>query len=174
MPRATHRHTAVLNWRNNTFVLASSRHSPYLPESLRQPRPAQLRLVPGSTGESCTAACLRASSLANGSTSGGGTRLDCDPHSFEWANQVEELAAHFPCERGFATVTGPDIPNYVVQVGNEYYQRCLVSEGSWTCNANHRATQRLCPCMPSVAGAAHTPAGKRLLSRTKGRRVRTG
>lgn len=189
VPRATHRHTAVLRWRNNTFVLASARRSPYLPEQFRQLRPSELRLVAGGAGESCTAACSRASRVANGSTSGSdaGARLECDRQSFEWANQVEELASHFPCERGFATVTGPDIPNYVVQAGNEYYQRCLVSEGGWACDAHHSDTRRLCPCTPLVASAARSPtsassthgitprtrsAGK-LLGRTNGRRAKT-
>ena len=53
------------------------------------------------------------------------------------------------CERGFATVTGPDIPNYVVEPTNEYFQRCLVSEGGWACEAKHVATRRLCPCAPA-------------------------
>ena len=96
--------------------------------------------------------------------------MECDPHSFEWANDVEQLAQHFACERGFATVTGPDIPNYVVEPTNEYYQRCLVSEGGWACDAKHHATRRLCPCMPaggSRTGRAGRGGGAGLLSKAK-------
>ena len=168
VPRALHRHTAVLEWQGNTFVLASARRSPYLPDELREPRPEQLVLLTGAAGEACTDVCAR----GNGSDAGGGGATACDPLAFEWANEVEQLAARFPCEKGFATVTGPDIPNYVVQEGNEYYHRCLVSEGGWTCEAKHPATRRLCPCMPTAGrGAARTGGG--LLSRTKrGRRAK--
>jgi len=104
VPRAVHRHTAVLQYEGNTFVLASARHSPYLPEALRQPRPAELVLLPGGAGEHCNAVCARGgppNAEPNAASHGAGARLVCSAGDFEWANQVDELAAHFPCERGF-------------------------------------------------------------------------
>eukprot|EP00966_Prymnesium_polylepis_P079081 1832726-Prymnesium_polylepis.1 len=95
--------------------------------------PASARLVAADVGQSCDAACQRE-----------GRR--CAAEHFEFANQVERLREAFPCENGYATVTGPDIPNYVVEQQNEYAGRCLVSEGGYTCTARHRATRRLCPC----------------------------
>ena len=171
VPRALHRHTAVLTWQGNAFVLASARHSPYLPDELREQRPAQLALLTGAAGEACTDVCARGNRSGGGGGGGGG--LACEPLAFEWANDVDQLAARFPCERGFATVTGPDIPNYVVQEGNEYYRRCLVSEGGWTCEAKHPATRRLCPCMPTAGrGAARSGGGGGGLPRIKrGRRA---
>jgi len=39
--------------------------------------------------------------------------LHCDVDHFDFINSCEELAKHFPCERGYNNVQGPDIPNYV-------------------------------------------------------------
>jgi len=134
VPRAVHRHTLVLRLQGRTFVLASARQCPYLPSSLREYPPPSLSLVAAHTNEGCDAACSHL----------GGR---CEASLFEFANQVDQLQQHFPCERGFATVVGPDIPNYVVDPSNEYYQRCLITEGGSTCAAKHAATQRLCPCL---------------------------
>jgi len=166
VPRAVHRHTAVLEYKGNTFVLASARHSPYLPEPLRQPRPGELVLLVGGAGEHCNTVCARGDQ-PNVANQSGGARLACSAVDFEWANQVGELAAHFPCERGFATVTGPDIPNYVVEPTNEYFQRCLVSEGGWTCEAKHIATRRLCPCAPLAARLPGEGSSSRLFSQLR-------
>ena len=163
VPRAVHRHTAVLQYKGNTFVLASARHSPYLPESFQQLRPTELVLLAGGAGEHCNAVCARGDRPSTASPSGVG-RLACSAVDFEWANQVGQLAAHFPCERGFATVTGADIPNYVTEPANEYFQRCLVSEGGWTCEAKHPATRRLCPCAPRAARLPSGGSSSRLLS----------
>ena len=48
----------------------------------------------------------------------------CEQELFEFANQVVQLSQHFPCEKGFATVSGPDIPNYVVEQTDQYGGRC--------------------------------------------------
>ncbi|KAL1527650.1 hypothetical protein AB1Y20_009036 [Prymnesium parvum] len=133
VPRATHKHTAVLRYRGATFVLASARWSPYLPERLKSYFPKTATFIKGATGESCNDACQR-------------NTYKCASDLFEFANQVDRLSEFFSCERGFATVTGPDIPNYVVDPSNEYAGRCLVSEGGSQCAAVHRHTQRLCPC----------------------------
>lgn len=135
VPRATHRQTTVLNFRGTTFVLASSRWSPYLPEHLKTHFPESARFVTGNPAESCDSACHREG-------------YNCDASLFEFANQVDKLQQHFPCEKGFATVGGADIPNYVVDPSNAYAGRCLVSEGGYLCNAKHPATRRLCPCAP--------------------------
>ncbi|KAL3908214.1 MAG: hypothetical protein SGPRY_009886 [Prymnesium sp.] len=79
VPRATHKHTAVLRRRGTTFVLASSRWSPYLPDSLRDFFPKSAHFVRGATGESCESACRR-----------DGAR--CELGLFEFANQVTQRA----------------------------------------------------------------------------------
>lgn len=138
VPRGAHRHTSVLRHRGNTFVLASSRFSPYLPPQLRELPPAGMALRAGERGQSCDAVC-------------GAVQARCQQSAFEFANQVKALRAAFPCENGFATVVGPDIPNYVPVASNEYSRRCLVSEGGSLCTASHKDTRRLCPCIPSAA-----------------------
>lgn len=79
VPRATHKHTAVLRRRGTTFVFASSRWSPYLPDSLRDFFPKSAHFVRGATGESCESACRR-----------DGAR--CELGLFEFANQVTQRA----------------------------------------------------------------------------------
>uniref|UniRef100_A0A7S3AC40 alpha-1,3-mannosyl-glycoprotein 2-beta-N-acetylglucosaminyltransferase n=1 Tax=Haptolina ericina TaxID=156174 RepID=A0A7S3AC40_9EUKA len=145
VPRGTHRNTAVIRWRETTYVLASARWSPYLPPELREMPPVALSYVPAARGDSCTTACERFTRSAE--EGGSGRPHICTTRLFEFANQVEQLAAHFPCEKGFATVTGPDIPNYVVDPTDQYSGRCLISEGGWTCAAKHAHTRRLCACL---------------------------
>jgi hypothetical protein len=63
-------------------------------------------------------------------------------------NQCAALRAAFGCEAGCALVIGADVPCYNVDAGSASFKQCLVTETRSRCDARHRATERLCPCVP--------------------------
>jgi hypothetical protein len=73
-------------------------------------------------------------------------------------NQCAALRAAFGCEAGCALVTGADVPCYNVDDGSAAFRQCLVTETRSRCDARHRATERLCPCVPANAAANATRA----------------
>jgi alpha-1,3-mannosyl-glycoprotein beta-1,2-N-acetylglucosaminyltransferase len=124
-------------YRGLRLFLADARMSAWVPDAHREHRRAGLRPVAAKQQVSCVQACAAAP---------GG--MVCEASQFDFVNTCEALAAAFPCENGCRLVVGPDIPNYVNFPSDFQHQMCLVTDGVSTCGASHRATQRLCPCVP--------------------------
>ncbi|KAL6056846.1 alpha-1,3-mannosylglycoprotein 2-beta-N-acetylglucosaminyltransferase [Balamuthia mandrillaris] len=133
-PRAYHKHSQLVKFRKNVFLLSDQRKCSYLPDYLRQFPSPQTRFVACEQGESCTECCGRQDLL-------------CFPLDFPFAGNCSFLQLHFPCE-GCAMETGDDIPNYVSGVEDKNFGKCLLNEGIPTCEAWHPSTSRLCPCAP--------------------------
>lgn len=134
-PRGHHHNLAIVPYRGSTFLLADQRFSMLLPEALRIFASTTLQAIPGLLSEDCHSVCR-------------GVALTCEKQDFWFINTCKELKKHFPCERGCAMEVGPDLPNYVVGANLSTYQTCLIMEGGGsTCQASHKSTRRLCPCV---------------------------
>ena len=136
-PRGHSQHAIEVSIDGVTIILADERSCPYLPSHLRVRPSRGLTPVAAVQGQTCDAACRY-------------NHMKCHAPDFWFLNSCEVLAKFFPCEAGCALVLGDDIPNYVVSNRMDTYQKCLVSERQATCAASHRATTRLCACVPST------------------------
>lgn len=135
--RAEHEGVIVLpKAKDSIFLIADERECEYLPNSHRKMVSPSLKMTPGELGESCTSTCK-----AKGQA--------CDQAHFQYVNKCSALAAHFPCEEGCqGGVVGPDIPNYQDNKSKmQFYHRCLTTETTPTCHAQHFSGRRLCPCI---------------------------
>jgi alpha-1,3-mannosyl-glycoprotein beta-1,2-N-acetylglucosaminyltransferase len=126
--------TVIRTLRGATVILVDARMSPLCPAALRVPARTDLRATKAPESTSCTATCATAN-------------LVCDASQFEYINTCEALQAVFPCEEGCRLVVGPDIPNYVYSTQDTQAKMCLITDDVSTCEAAHRFTQRLCPCV---------------------------
>jgi len=122
--------------KDSIFLIADERECEYLPDSHRKLASPSFTMTPGNVGESCTSTCRATGQV-------------CDRAHFQYVNKCSALAAHFPCEEGCqGGVVGPDIPNYQDNKNKmEFYHRCLTTETTPTCNAEHFSGRRLCPCI---------------------------
>mmetsp|Transcript_32694 Transcript_32694/g.53013 ORF Transcript_32694/g.53013 Transcript_32694/m.53013 type:complete len:515 (+) Transcript_32694:79-1623(+) len=133
--RASHKHTTLIKSGGHQIILADLRQSPYVPDNLEILAPPNLQTISGSQGQSCSLVCDE-------------KQLQCSAGDFDRINDCALLVQKFPCEAGCSLEWGPDIPNYLSQVGDLHYGRCLVTEWVPTCEASHPFTRRLCPCIP--------------------------
>ena len=69
-----------------------------------------------------------------------------------FVNRCSALRAAFACEAGCAFVLGSDVPCYNVERTSAAFQQCLVTETRSRCDARHRDTRRLCPCVHASGG----------------------
>eukprot|EP00736_Rhodelphis_marinus_P008798 Rmarinus@m.24180 len=134
VPRAEHRDAIWISYKGKQLLLVDQRRSPFIPQEFLIEIDPALEFVAGSQGQSCRSTCVAA-----------GKR--CSEPDFDFGNRCDVLMSHFPCEKGCGTEMGRDIPNYVSDKLNENFQRCLTTEDEPTCDASHRSTSRLCPCM---------------------------
>jgi hypothetical protein len=148
-----------------SYVLADARRCEALPEALRLRAAPGLRHTRAPRGATCKAACADAGAVCDA------TQFWCAPprtracmHAlpaserlvlaqFRFVNQCAALRAAFGCEAGCALVTGADVPCYNVDDSSAAFRQCLVTETRSRCDARHRATERLCPCVPAAANA---------------------
>ncbi|KAK3274131.1 hypothetical protein CYMTET_17673 [Cymbomonas tetramitiformis] len=133
-PRAHHNHVAYARYEGVLLLVADARFAAVIPEALKIPPSASLQAVPARPASSCNGACADVG-------------LRCSEPDFWFINNCQELAKHFPCERGCALVLGPDIPNYVHNPALNTYQKCLVTQEQSRCSASHPSTTRLCACV---------------------------
>ncbi len=134
-PRGHHRFAAVVKPNPDSWVvLVDARHSDFAPGPLRVLRQPTLEVVAAAQQTSCDATCAARS-------------MRCDASQFDFINTCAELAKHFPCEQGCQLIVGDDIPNYVNDPTDYQHQMCLVTDASSTCQASHRSTKRICPCV---------------------------
>ncbi len=134
-PRGHSQHAIEVKVHGVTILLADERSCPYLPSHLRVRPSRGLTPIAAVQGQTCDAACRY-------------NHMKCHAPDFWFLNSCEVLANFFPCEAGCALVLGDDIPNYVVGNQMDTHQKCLVSERQATCAASHKATARLCSCVP--------------------------
>jgi hypothetical protein len=72
-------------------------------------------------------------------------------------NRCGALRDAFGCAGGCALAVGADVPCANVDEASAAFGQCLVTEARSRCDARHRATRRLCPCVPGNG----TQAGRR-------------
>ena len=105
------------------------------------PPPPPPAVVPRSAyrGESCTAACARAS-------------MTCEPTHFPVINNCATLRKHFRCV-GCEVNGGFDQPAWVAldAPSGSMPGHCLFNTDSafFSCDGKHALTVRLCPCVPA-------------------------
>lgn len=102
--------------------------------------PGGVSLVVGDKGESCAAACSRAS-------------LACAPAALPSANNCNVLRQHVACEAGCGTHPSlGGLPGYTVASADKPEQPTFCwtqpegSEADHSCEAANANIQRLCPC----------------------------
>jgi alpha-1,3-mannosyl-glycoprotein beta-1,2-N-acetylglucosaminyltransferase len=104
-----------------------------------------LVVVPsGQTGKSCSEVCEE---YSPSTAAAGDAAFDCYADAFAVVNECDVLRKHFACKTCEVN-WGPDIPNYVADVSDGNFGRCLVTKdlGATTCEGRHAHTKRLCPC----------------------------
>lgn len=97
--------------------------------------------IPATRGVSCTKTCAR-------------KKLRCVQDGFRIVNECPRLRNQFSCkvcETAAAGSSGPDMPCFVEPTAPLGYPRryCMVSPDitASTCDAKHKYTRRLCPCV---------------------------
>eukprot|EP01080_Neovahlkampfia_damariscottae_P000704 gene704-8956_t len=133
--RRNHNNMIELNLMNNiTLLLANSRNCPYLPESMKDKPRRDLLIYPGQQGSSCDETCNI-------------IKKRCDQTQFEFVNDCKVLENSFGCKK-CGIQYGNDIPNFVVDPSNPYYDHCLINLAFLSnCAAKHQSAKRLCPCV---------------------------
>ena len=117
-------------------VLFADRRSekPYLPKPMRVVRDAHIAPVRAERGESCDAACAKLGQ-------------QCDPEALHFLNNCADMEEAFGC-RYCAHQVGQELPAYVADSFQPTVGQCLVTFIShMSCQARHKATQRLCACV---------------------------
>jgi alpha-1,3-mannosyl-glycoprotein beta-1,2-N-acetylglucosaminyltransferase len=137
-PRTQFRHATILrpNSAKDTdgvVVLADRRRCPFLSYDDRIFALSKVRALPGGQGKDCEETCSRQG-------------LQCKESEFEFINDCASLEKVFGCEKGCSKEWGQDIPNYVSNPSNFYFQWCLITDIVPSCTAKHADTSRLCPC----------------------------
>ena len=133
--RRHHNHMVELNLQNNrTILLANSRNCPYLPDSMKDKPMKNLLIYPSQQGSSCDDTCSI-------------IKKRCEQTQFEFLNDCNVLQKSFGCKK-CGIQYGNDIPNFVVDSSNPYFDHCLINLAFLSnCAAKHKSVKRLCPCV---------------------------
>jgi hypothetical protein len=133
--RRHHNNMVELSLMNNrTLILANARNCPYLPDSMKEKPMNGLLIYPGQQGNSCDDTCII-------------IKKRCEQSQFEFLNECNVLQNSFGCKK-CGIQYGNDIPNFVVDQSNPYFDHCLTNLAFIsTCSAKHQSVKRLCPCV---------------------------
>lgn len=141
-PRAIYRHTLWLQYNSADIFLVNRHLSPFVDSTHRIRKVATLKAVLAKGfGTSCTDVCF----------SYGSNRVSykCDASQFAFINDCAILAHDWPyCKNRCTQGWGEDLPNVEaasLAIGRD--PMCLETEMHPTCEASHRQTRRLCPCV---------------------------
>ena len=135
---------------SQAVVMFADRRSekPYLPGSMRVVRDTHIAPVRAERGESCDATCA---------TSG----QRCDSEALHFLNNCADMEEAFGC-RYCAHQVGEELPAYVADSLQPTVGQCLVTFIShMSCQARHKATQRLCACVSLDKRCASSPVHPR-------------
>uniref|UniRef100_A0A7S1NEF9 Uncharacterized protein n=1 Tax=Eutreptiella gymnastica TaxID=73025 RepID=A0A7S1NEF9_9EUGL len=127
------------------MILLDRRVSPFAEahKNIQIKPAAGLRVVPAQKADvSCDEVCRNEVSTEDEEA------MHCGGNQFDYINYCDTLMKHFPCTRCGRDM-GPDIPNMVTDQKDKNAGSCLVTEDFPRCNAHHKSTVRLCPCVPS-------------------------